>query len=161
MFAAGGISSQNELMSYHWDRRFLQLAKTVSSFSKDPSTQVGAVITRDKVGVSWGYNGFPSGMPDTPELYADRDEKYSRIIHAEVNALLHSPGSVQGCTLYTYPFLCCDRCVVMMLEAGIQRFVCPTLSEKHLRWADSLAKSKLYIWECNRQLEEIPFEEIL
>lgn len=65
-----------------WDSRFLDLAKLVSSWSKDTSTKVGAVISRpDNTIVSLGYNGFPKGMPDDKNLYDLREEKYERIIH--------------------------------------------------------------------------------
>ena len=68
---------------------FLELAKLASTRSKDPSTKTGAVIVRpNKTVVSVGFNGFPQGMPDDEELYKDRDEKYSRIVHCEVNALI-------------------------------------------------------------------------
>jgi len=50
-----------------WDRRFLELAKLASTWSKDPSTQVGAVVVNwDKQQEFIGYNGFPSGVEDTP-----------------------------------------------------------------------------------------------
>ena len=129
-----------------WDLRFLGLARTVSSWSKDPSTQVGAVIVRpDKTVASVGYNGFPRNMPDFPELYANRDEKYSRIIHAEINAVLHAREQITGYTLYTYPLLPCDRCMVQMMQAGIKRIVSmqgtPQLME---RWGPILEKSTKY-----------------
>ena len=42
-----------------WDRRFMDMARLVASWSKDPSSQVGAVITRGKFVISVGFNGFP------------------------------------------------------------------------------------------------------
>ena len=65
-----------------WDFRFLDMAKLVASWSKDPSTQTGAVIVAPRkniIGV--GFNGFPRGMYDSPERLNDRPEKYSRTIH--------------------------------------------------------------------------------
>lgn len=110
-------------MESKWDARFLSLAEHVSQWSKDPSTQVGAVIVqgRNKV-IGIGYNGFARGMKDDPEMYANREVKYSRVIHAEINALLNAAQSVDGCTLYT-TIPCCDRCAVHMIHAGIKRFV--------------------------------------
>jgi dCMP deaminase len=71
-----------------WDKNFLELAKTVSTFSKDPSTQVGAVIVDDdKRVISIGYNGFPKGVRDDHRL-DNRELKYEMIVHAEANALL-------------------------------------------------------------------------
>ena len=66
-----------------WHQRFLALAAHVGSWSKDPSTKVGAVIVRnDRTIVSVGYNGFPRHCDDDPELYADRTKKYPRTVHA-------------------------------------------------------------------------------
>src|ERR1700675_117913 len=129
--------------SFKWDTRFLDLAQVVSKWSKDPSTQVGAVIVRpDKSILSVGYNGFPRKMEDTLELLNNREEKYSRIIHAEVNALLQAKTDLTGCTLYTYPFMPCDRCAVQMIQAGITTFVFPKATEKHLeRWAPIFEKT--------------------
>ena len=51
-----------------WDKRFLEMAKLVASWSKDPSTQVGAVAVRNRTVIAQGYNGFPRGVDDH-ELY--------------------------------------------------------------------------------------------
>jgi dCMP deaminase len=106
-----------------WDIRFLELSDHIALWSKDPSTKCGAVIVRpDRSVVSVGYNGFPRGMSDAPELYADREVKYDRVIHAEVNAMMSAHQSVKGCTLYTNA-PCCSRCAVHMIQAGITKFV--------------------------------------
>jgi dCMP deaminase len=128
----------------------LKLAALVASWSKDPSTQTGAVIVGpDKRVISVGFNGFPTGMPDDDHLYANREEKYSRIVHCEVNALIFAGALPVGCTLYTYPFLSCDRCVVQMLQAGIRRFVAPQATPDQLtRWGPAFEKTRKYIAEC-------------
>ena len=78
-----------DVAEHKWDQRFLDLARHVAGWSKDPSTKVGAVVADDRHQVlSMGYNGFPAGMRDNVDLYEDRPTKYSRIIHAEMNALL-------------------------------------------------------------------------
>src|SRR5271157_2853870 len=93
-----------------WDLRFLEMAKLVAGWSKDPSTQTGAVIVRPNRSVaSVGFNGFPQKMDDRSELYTNRDEKYSRIVHCEMNALQFcQDDNVDGYTLYTHPFISCD-----------------------------------------------------
>jgi dCMP deaminase len=141
-----------------WDTRFLDLATVISSWSKDPSTKVGAVIVSPSHAVvSMGFNGFPAGMPDHPELFTNREEKYSRIIHGEMNALLFAPKPLpEGCTLYTVPFMTCDRCVVHMLQAGIRRFVAPTCPPDALeRWGPVFDKARTYIRECGGTLIEL------
>jgi dCMP deaminase len=110
-----------------WDGRYLAMAKLVASFSKDPSTQCGAVIVRpDRTLASVGFNGFPIGCDDDEALYADRETKYSRVVHAEVNAVLLAREPVHGYTLYTYPEgfgPTCDRCATVVIQAGIKRVV--------------------------------------
>lgn len=139
-----------------WDRRFLRLAREVSTWSKDPSTQVGAVIVRpDRSVASLGFNGFPRVMYDNPEHLLNRDTKLSRIVHAEINAMIFAGAPIAGFSLYTWPFSPCDRCVVQMLQAGITDFIFPRLSEQHQRWAESLEKSKSYIVESYKSYREI------
>lgn len=110
-----------------WDFRFLEVARTVASWSKDPSTKVGAVLVRSihNVILSTGYNGFPRAMPD--ENLHDRDHKYSCTIHAEVNALLNVGFAAallkEPLTLYITPLPPCDRCAVQLLQAGVKRVV--------------------------------------
>lgn len=145
-----------------WDIRFLQMARLVSTWSKDPSTKCGAVIVRpDKSVVSVGFNGFPRGMSDDSALYANREEKYSRIIHCEVNALIQAKMDVFGCTLYTWPFMCCDRCAVQMIQAGILQFVYPSATDEALtRWKPAFDKTKKFLWEAQVADNEIALEDI-
>lgn len=141
-----------------WDQHFLEMAKLVSTMSKDPSTKTGAVITgaNDKRVVSTGYNGFPADMQDKPELYMSREEKYSRIVHCEMNALIYAQRDLHGCTLYTWPFMSCDRCVVHMLQAGITRFVAPkATAAPEERWGEAFKKTRKYIQECGCELVEV------
>lgn len=125
-------------MSEKWDRRFLELAKLVSTWSKDPSTQTGAVITTpDNRVVSVGYNGFAKGVNDSEERYANRELKYKIIVHCERNAIIFAQRSLQGCTLYTHPFMSCSTCASMVIQSGIKRCVAPNMPP-HLweRWKD-------------------------
>ena len=52
------------ILSNKWDIRFLEMAKLVASWSKDPSTQVGAIAVRNRTVIAQGYNGFPRGVDD-------------------------------------------------------------------------------------------------
>jgi dCMP deaminase len=127
-----------------WDRYFLDVAKAVSVASKDPSTKVGAVITRpDKTMASFGYNGFPRGIADTEERLNDRDVKYDLVVHGEINAILSAREPLHGYTLYTWPFLTCKRCALHVVQAGIKRVVAPVVPpEKRERWKASLAEAQ-------------------
>lgn len=116
-----------------FDNWLLAMAQTSSLRSRDPSTKVGAVIVRpDKSIASLGYNGFPRGMEDRPEWYADRSEKYGRIVHAEMNALLSLKESARGMTLaMTHPP--CGDCAKHIAAAGIARVIwrhCPQIAAR-------------------------------
>ena len=128
-----------------WDRRFLKIAREVATWSKDPSTQVGAVIVDpDQRVVSLGYNGLPRGVSDSRDLLDDRVAKYATVIHAEQNALLFAARPVAGCTCYTWPLPPCSHCAALMIQVGIARVVFPLDVDPALsaRWQDSLALAR-------------------
>lgn len=107
-----------------WDERFLDIAKTVSNWSKDPSSKVGAVITnQDNRIISLGFNGLPSGMEDKDEILENRELKYRTILHAEENAILFARQSLEGFTIYTYPMQPCIKCTSFIIQTGIKRVV--------------------------------------
>lgn len=106
-----------------WDRRFMDLALHVAQWSKDPSTKVGAVIVRpDRRIVSVGYNGFPTGVCDHEERYAERAVKYKFVSHAERNALDNVTQDVTGCTLYS-TLQPCSECAKSIIQKGISEVV--------------------------------------
>lgn len=144
-----------------WDKRFLELARHISLWSRDPSTKTGAVIVRPNKSVcSVGFNGFPQGMSDDPKLYESREEKYSRIVHCEMNALLFSrDADHKGYTLYTWPFISCDNCFKHMIQSGVERFVAPAATEEQLtRWGDAFERVRKYAEEARVELLEVPRE---
>ena len=109
-----------------WDKYFLLIAEEAAQLSKDPSTKCGAVIVDSmKRILSTGFNGFPRHLDDDPKLYADREVKYRRVVHAEMNAVVFARRELLGCTLYTIPFLPCERCAPIIIQAGIRRIVAP------------------------------------
>lgn len=132
-----------------WDKRFLDMADTVASWSKDPSTKVGCVIVEPETQrvMGTGFNGFPRFMSDAPELYAFRDIKYSRTLHAELNATLFSQHT-DGCTAYvTHP--CCSSCALILIQAGISRVVCRRPSDDLLsRWSESIGVAQGFFDEA-------------
>jgi dCMP deaminase len=138
-----------------WDTRFLTLAATVAGWSKDPSSQVGAVIVRgDKTVASLGFNGFPRGMSDDPALYADRETKYARVVHAEMNAILSAHEPVKGHTLYvTLPP--CDRCCVHLIQSGLSRVVWPEEIPDSFaeRWGEAIRRSVAMFQEAGVKVD--------
>lgn len=128
----------NEVRKRKWDGRMIVLAQHIAQWSKDPSTKVGAVIVDDKNRVvGHGYNGFPRGVEDDPELLENRTAKYPRTVHAELNAILNARGSVEGCTLYVTMGPCAE-CAKAIIQSGISRVVISReASEASDRWSDS------------------------
>lgn len=130
-----------------WDRRFISLAREVSTWSKDPSTKVGAVIVDDERRVvATGFNGFPRGVDDLAERYLSRETKYEMIIHAEANALLFAKRDLSFCTLYS-TLMPCSRCAAMIIQSGIKRVV--YLSDTHTNYAQNFGLSSLMFTEAN------------
>lgn len=136
-----------------WDFRFLELAKLVSKWSKDPSTKVGAVIVDPlRRIVSLGYNGFARGVEDSEERYNNREEKYKLVVHAERNAIIFATRSLQGCTIYTYPFMPCAPCAGMIIQSGIGRVVAP--KDANPRWQEDFKLTRKMFEEAGLVLEE-------
>jgi dCMP deaminase len=137
--------------STNWDNRFLDMAKLVSTWSKDPSTRVGAVIVDPSNRlVSVGYNGFPKGVTDNERLL-DRDKKYDIIVHAEVNAILFSNRTLKGCTMYTWPFQPCPRCAGLIIQSGIRRVV--SITNTNPRWVENFTTAKQLLLEASVSLD--------
>ncbi|MCH2185087.1 dCMP deaminase family protein [Myxococcota bacterium] len=129
-------------MSEKWDRRFLELASHISTWSKDPSTKVGCVVVgEDREIRSTGFNGFPRGIEDDEERLGDRSLKYPLICHAEENAIMHAARigvSLKGSTAYvTWPP--CSRCARSLIQAGVSEIVYPAGIEIPERWQEDFA----------------------
>lgn len=144
-----------------WDKRFLELAKHISTYSKDPSTKVGAVITKDKRIVSMGYNGFPRGVKDSSECYNNRELKYAMVVHAESNAIIHSKEDLTGSSIYLWPFLSCSTCSGLIIQSGINRVIAPKASKEiEERWGKNLEISRLMFNEAGIRVDELELQEI-
>lgn len=131
-------------MNAKWDIRMLELAQHISSWSLDPSTQVGAVVMRpDKTVASLGYNGFPRLVRDDSERLADRVVKYPMVVHAEANAIVCAREPLHGMSIYTYPLPPCASCTGLIIQAGIKRVVAPRpTDDQMIRWGDSFTISE-------------------
>lgn len=116
---------------FDWDASFMGDAFMTSFRSKDPSTQVGAVLVNsDHRIVSTGYNGTPKRMNDEDFPWGkDSDDpletKYPYVIHAERNAILNTEGplsELKDGTAYVTLFPC-HECMKSLAQAGINRVV--------------------------------------
>jgi len=135
-----------------WHKRFLDLAKHISTWSKDPSRQIGAVIVgEDNQILSVGYNGFPRGIKDDDRLQ-DRETKYSLIVHAEMNAIYNATYNgikLKDSTLYVTGLPVCSDCAKGVIQVGIKTIIMPMdldLTEKGI-WKDSWDKSRKMFYE--------------
>lgn len=134
-----------------WDRRFLGLAEHVASWSKDPSTQVGAVLVGDNnLVVGLGYNGFARGVVDSDHRLHNRDLKYKYVVHAEVNAIIMAGQKAEGARLYVWPAFAipciCHDCCKTAIQAGVKEVIgfnpSPEYAERAKRWQDSIDVAK-------------------
>ncbi len=143
-------------MMTDWDKRFLKLAKHISKWSKDPSTQVGCVVVGpDREIRSTGFNGLPRGIEDNDERLNDREIKYPLICHAEENAIMHAARigiSLKDCTAYvTWPP--CTRCARSLIQAGISTIIYPENTEIPERWMTDFNLSLNMLKEANINLK--------
>ena len=112
------MSKQSE-----WDEYFMQIAETVATKSKDPSSKMGCVIVdQNKRVVSLGYNGMLQGADESKMTLSERPMKYYFAIHSEMNAILFAHQDLTGCTIYNR-VATCEYCLKYCLQAGIKRFV--------------------------------------
>ena len=123
-----------------WDQRFLALAAHIATWSKDPSTQVGAVLVdTDRRILGTGYNGLPRGVVDSDRRLLDRPLKLACTLHAEHNAVLFAARPLAGATCYTWPMPSCAHCAAILIQVGIARVVSPLPTAAHWgRWQDDL-----------------------
>ena len=122
-----------------WDKRYLDIADQISSWSKDPSTKIGAIVVGKKGQIlTQGYNGFPRGIKDCPDKYSNRILKYDYIVHAEENAIYNATNSgvpLEGAAMYITGLPTCHRCAKAIIQVGIKRvFIRAKIPE---RWIDS------------------------
>ncbi|GAK75175.1 MULTISPECIES: deoxycytidylate deaminase [Nonlabens] len=108
---------------HKYDVAYLKMAAEWAKLSHCKRRQVGALIVRDRMIISDGYNGTPSGF----ENFCEDDEGYTKwyVLHAEANAILKVAGSTQSCagaTLYITMSPCKD-CSKLIHQSGIKRVV--------------------------------------
>lgn len=139
-----------------WDRRFLDLASLISTWSKDRATQVGCCIVGPHREVrSLGYNGFPRGVNDDVANRHERPAKYLYTSHAEENAIYNASrfgASLLGCTIFcTHP--ACARCARGIIQAGITRAV--WIHQLKVSWESELPATLAMFDEAGLSILEI------
>lgn len=106
-----------------FDKAYLRIAREWGKLSHCNRKQVGALIVKDRMIISDGYNGTPTGF----ENPCEDDEGYTKwyVLHAEANAILKVAGSTQSCkgaTLYI-TMSPCKECSKLIHQSGITRLV--------------------------------------
>lgn len=122
-----------------WYRRYLGLAEQVAGWSKDKSTKVGSVITKNNRVISLGYNGLPEKLPDDDDILDNREIKLAQVIHSEINAILTAKQDLTGCSIFTWPFPPCSQCASVIIQAGITTVV--SIDNMPERWKSSFELS--------------------
>lgn len=139
-----------------WDMRFLDLAEHISTWSKDPSTKIGAVVVDPKTKrvLSMGYNGFPRGINDSINRLDDRELKYSLVVHAEMNAIYNATlngVSLDNSTIYVHGLPVCSDCAKGIIQVGINRVVYKSIRDD-ATWNESFDKSRQMFQEVGIEI---------
>ena len=141
-----------------WDEYFMGLAHLSALRSKDPNTQVGACIVdeNNKV-VSIGYNGMPRGCNDKDMPWGRegdfKETKYAYVVHAELNAILNSPRSLNNTILYVSLFPC-NECAKAIIQCGIKKIIYE--SDKY-NGTDGNIVSKKMLKEAGVEFIQLPY----
>jgi len=115
--------SEIEEKQARYDRAYLRLAQNWAMLSHCTRKKVGAIIVKDRMIISDGYNGTPSGFSNRCEN--EEGETHWYVLHAEANAILKvakSTNNTDGSTLYLTHSPCKD-CSKLILQSGIKRVV--------------------------------------
>ena len=125
-----------------WNEKYTNLAKKISTWSKDPNTQIGCVaIGPHGQIVSQGYNGFPRGVNDSEERLHNRELKHKYVVHAEMNCIYNAGltgTSLEGSTMYVYGLPICHECAKGIIQSGVKEARSYFSTDKDIsRWIDS------------------------
>ena len=114
------------MFSDKWNKRFMEMAFLVASWSKDTSTKTGAVVVGpDREIRATGYNGLVRGVDDNKPERLERPTKYDFFEHAERNAIYNAcltGTSLKGCVMYATHAPCTD-CARAIIQAGIKTVI--------------------------------------
>jgi len=130
-------------LSNKWDKRYMDLAKQVGTWSKDPSKQIGAVAIGSKGQVlAQGYNGFPRGIDDNESRLNTKETKYKYVVHAEMNLIYNATFngiSLNGSTVYVSGLPVCSECAKGLIQVGVKQIVMSkdSLEGADEKWLDS------------------------
>ncbi|MCR9203803.1 MAG: dCMP deaminase family protein [Halobacteriovoraceae bacterium] len=141
-------SSESPEAPLSWDEYFMLQAMMASFRSKDPSTKVGSVLVdQNNHQISMGYNGFIAGIDESQIPWTkDLDKglvntKYGYVVHAEANAILHSPRSLENSRCYVTLFPC-NECAKLIASKKVGEVI--YLSDKHQDREHTIVAKKIF-----------------
>ena len=134
-------------MRLSWDNYFIEIARLVSTRSKDESTKIGAVVVGpDNEIISTGYNSFPRGIDDNRPERQERPEKYRWFEHAERNSIYNAARhgvALKGCRIYMSCFIPCTDCARAIIQVGIKEVILGNNgSNDKQKWVEEAERSK-------------------
>ena len=148
-----------------WDRRFLELADYIASWTEDRDFAVGAVVVGPDLAVrATGYNGLARGIKADDDSRFEREsgEKFFWFEHAERNAVYNAARigtSLDGCTIYVNRFPCSD-CSRAIIQSGITRVVCPRKPAQDGKLDHSFDVSEVMLAEAGINLDTLDSETV-
>ena len=144
-----------------WTKRYLCLAKEISTWSKDPSRKIGAVAVSDKGQVlATGYNGFPRAVEDSTERYESKELKSKYVVHAEMNCIYNATyngTSLDGSNLYVWGLPPCSECAKGIIQVGIKEVFYSYDEQVPDKWLASLDTTVQMFHEAGIKLNLLLF----
>jgi dCMP deaminase len=139
-----------------WDRYFISIADTVAKKSKCVSRKVGAILVRDRVVFSEGYNGPPrdidlchDGVCIWPKSNRSSPADLSGCpaAHAEANAIFHAARlgiATRGAIIWMNCCIPCKNCMAAIINAGISHIICVEPEDPKMIFYDELSKQYIH-----------------
>lgn len=135
--------------------RFMHLASTLATLSKDQHKQVGCILLDpDTLFIkSSGYNGFPINIQDDPERW-QKENKSMYVQHAEMNAICSAarhgtPLDKSLCIVTYHP---CSTCAKALIQAGIKQIITLPPDYTHPRWGNEFERATNLFKEANIEI---------
>ena len=142
----------------NWDEYFMLQAIMASFKSKDPATKVGCVfVDQNNHQITFGYNGFVAGIDESKLPWGKlksaplEHQKYGYVVHAEANAILHSPESLKGSKCYVTLFPC-HECAKLLASSKVDEII--YLQDKHFGTETNTIARKIF------ELTDIKFRRL-
>lgn len=136
-----------------WNEFFFRHVYLAAAKSKDPRTQIGAILVRDRVVISEGFNGFPRKVLDSKERLENRETKLDFIVHGEANAILNAcrHGVCTSNSILITNGTPCNFCAKLLIQAGVKSVLI------HEEWENLFLENKN--WQKSVEISKIMLKE--